>query len=219
MEKNKVEDISQKLIAVWSMYLSLWRSKPDLFIDFILGENNAKFKLYFYQRMILRIIFRYRKTYFTLTRGSSKSFLQILALYLKCIMYPDIKLMITSPQKNMSAQISQQNLESIWNFMPILKNEVRVIKFEKDYTKLIFHNNSVLDCVANNESSRGLRRNGLSIEEIIHERFDEENFNAVLLPIMANNRIPACGGEDPNELHKPITVVTNQEIFGIVITI
>lgn len=184
----------------------LWRSKPDLFIDFILPKD-SKFQLKLYQRVILRAILRYRNTYFTLTRGSSKSFLQILGKYLECMFYPNAQIMITSPQKNMSAQISQQNLESIWNFMPILKNEVRVIKFEKDYTKLIFHNGSVLDCVANNESSRGLRRHHMSVEEIIHERFDEENFNSVIKPIMANDRITPHG-YDPNELKKKQTIVT-----------
>ncbi|TVX86066.1 DNA-packaging protein [Paenibacillus agilis] len=191
----------------WKKYLALFRSYPDLFIDMI-NPDSKRFKLFFYQRLILRIIFRYRKTYFTLTRGSSKSFLQILALMLRCIMYPEIKLAITAPQKQMAAQIAQQNIESIWSFLPLLKNECRSIRFEKDYTKLIFHNGSVLHVVANSESSRGLRANGLSVEEIIHERFDEESYNSVLLPIMANNRVAACGGEDPYELHKPITVVT-----------
>lgn len=203
---NQIKSL-ESMMDDWKQYLALFRSYPDLFIDMI-NPKDSKFKLFFYQRMILRIIFRYRKTYFTLTRGSSKSFLQILALYLRCIMYPDIKLMITAPQKQMASQISQQNIESIWNFLPVLKNELRVIRFEKDYTKLIFHNGSVLDVVANSESSRGLRRHGLSVEEIIHERFDEENFNTVLLPILANNRIASCGGEDENEMHKPTTIVT-----------
>jgi hypothetical protein len=207
MNDKKISSSFEKMASYWIQYLALFRSYPDLFIDFILPKD-SKFKLYFYQRVILRIMFRYRKTYFTLTRGSSKSFLQILALYLKCIMYPEIKLMITAPQKQMASAIAQQNIESIWSFMPILKHELRVIRFEKDYTKLIFHNGSVLDVVANNESSRGMRRHGLSVEEVIHERFDEESFNAVLLPILANNRIASCGGEDPYELHKPITVVT-----------
>lgn len=191
----------------WKKYLSLFRSYPDLFIDFILPKD-SKFKLFFYQRMVLRVMFRYRKTYFTFTRGSSKSFLQVLSKYIECILYPDIKIMITAPQKQMASQIAQQNIEAIWGFMPILKNELRQIRFEKDYTKLIFHNGSVLDVVANSESSRGLRRHGLSAEEIIHERFDEENFNTVILPIMANNRLASCGGEDPYELHKKIAIVT-----------
>jgi len=196
--ENKKED--------WAKYCSLWRSKPDLFLDFI-KEEGSKFHLFFYQRLILRIMLRYRKTYFTLTRGSSKSFLEILGKYLQCIFYPDIKLMITAPQKQMASNIAQQNINEIWKFFPILKNEVRKIQFEKDYTKLIFHNGAVLDVVANSESSRGLRRHGLSVEEIIHERFNEEQFNEVLLPIMANDRITPHG-VDPNEIKKPITVAT-----------
>jgi Terminase-like family. len=191
----------------WKKYLALFRSYPDLFIDFILPKD-SKFELLLFQRVMLRVMFRYRKTFLTYTRGSSKSFTQILGKYLECIFYPNSKIMITAPQKQMAAQIAQQNIEQIWNFMPILKNELRDIRFEKDYTKLIFHNGSVLDVVANSESSRGLRRTGLSVEEIIHERFDEENFNTVILPIMANTRFSPYGGEDPYELHKKITIVT-----------
>jgi hypothetical protein len=191
----------------WRKYLSMWRSKPDLFLDFI-QDPESKFNLFFYQRIMLRVIFRYRQVFFTFTRGSSKSFVQILGLMLKCIMYPRIKLTITAPTKAQASQISQQNIESIWEFFPILKNEVKIIKFEKDYTRLVFHNGASLDCIQNTESSRGMRRHGLSVEEIIAERFNEENFNTVLLPIMANNRISANGKEDPNELHKPQVFVT-----------
>ncbi|WP_255305637.1 DNA-packaging protein [Paenibacillus sp. Mc5Re-14] len=208
MQDRKVKSF-QQMLPTWIMYLSLFRSYPDLFIDMI-NPDPKKFKLLFYQRIILRIIFRYRKTYFTLTRGSSKSFLQILALMLRCIMYPGIRLAITAPQKQMAAAIAQQNIESIFSFLPLLKNECKEngIRFEKDYTRLTFKNGSILHVVANSESSRGLRANGLSVEEIIHERFDEESYNSVLLPIMATNRIAACGGEDPWENHKPITIVT-----------
>jgi hypothetical protein len=197
----------ESVIEDWRKYISLWRSYPDLFIDFITPPDSS-FKLFLYQRFMLRVMFRYRKTFLTYTRGTAKSFTEILGKYIECILYPNSKIMITAPQKQMASNIAQQNIENIWNFLPILKNEVRKEKFERDYTRLIFHNNSVLDVVANNESSRGLRRTGLAVEEIIHEKFDEENFNTVILPIMANNRYPACGGEDPYELHKKITVVT-----------
>lgn len=217
---SSLEDNRQKsfdsMQEDWGKYLSLFRSYPDLFIDFVLPKD-SKFQLFLYQRMMLRVMFRYRKTFLTYTRGSSKSFTQVLAKYIECILYPNAKIMLTAPQKQMASSIAQANIESIWSFIPLLKDEVRVIKFEKDYTKLIFHNNSTLDVVANNESSRGQRRTGLSVEEVIHERFDEENFNTVILPIMANTRFSAHGGEDPYELHKKIAVVTtagNKQSFA-----
>lgn len=180
---------------------------PDLFIDFILPED-SKFNLFLYQRMMLRAMFRYRKVYMTYTRGTAKSFTEILGKYLECILYPNSKVMLTAPQKMMASSIAQANIESIWSFMPILKNEVKNWKFERDYTKLYFHNGSILDVVANSESSRGQRRTSLAVEEIIHEKFNEENFNTVILPIMANERFPACGGKDPYELHKKICIAT-----------
>lgn len=203
MSNNK----STIMLETWIKYLALWRMYPDLFIDFILPKD-SKFKLFFYQRMMLRVMFRYRKVYMTYTRGTSKSFTEILGKYIECILYPNSKVMLTAPQKQMASSIAQANIESIWSFIPILKNEVKKIQFEKDYTRLYFYNGSILDVVANNESSRGQRRTSLAVEEIIHERFDEENFNTVILPIMANNRFPACGGEDPYELHKKICIVT-----------
>lgn len=206
MNKPKRSKMLDAMMDDWTEYLSLFRSYPDLFVDFLLPEK-SKFKLFFYQRIILRIMFRYRRTYFTLTRGASKSFLEVLAKMIECILYPNIKIMITAPQKQMASDIAQQNIEAIWDFIPLLKNEVKSFKFDKDYTKLVFWNGAILDVVANRESSRGLRRHGLSVEEIIHERFDEENYTKVLLPIMANNRMASCGGQDPYELSKKVTIV------------
>jgi hypothetical protein len=216
MKKDERAKSFEIMSKDWAKYLALFRSYPDLFIDFLLSKD-SKFELLLFQRMMLRVMFRYRKTFLTYTRGSSKSFTQVLGKYIECILYPNSKIMITAPQKQMASQIAQANIESIWGFIPILKNELRDWRFEKDYTKLIFHNGSVLDVVANSESSRGLRRTGLSVEEIIHERFDEENFNTVILPIMANTRFSPFGGEDPYELHKKITVVTtagNKQSFA-----
>lgn len=217
MENNSYQVKSlESMIGDWREHLADFRNYPDLFIDFILPED-SKFKLLFYQRMMLRVMFRYRKTYLTYTRGSAKSFTQILGKIIECVLYPNAKIMLTAPQKQMASSIAQSNIESIWSFMPILKGECRKIQFEKDYTRLTFHNNSILDVVANSESSRGQRRTGLSVEEVIHERFDEENFNTVILPIMANTRFSPFGGEDPYELHKKITIVTtagNKQSFA-----
>lgn len=207
MNNNDFRKSFGSMEDVWRNYLSLFRSKPDLLID-MLTEGNKRFKLLFYQRMMMRIIFRYKDVYFTFTRGTAKSFTQVLSLYLKAMLYPNLKITLTAAQKNMSAQISQANIESIWSFIPQLKNELKEYRFEKDSTKLMFHNGSILSCVANNESSRGLRTNLLSVEEIIHERFDKDSYNEVLLPMMANDRIASCGGVDDNEIHKQTLIIT-----------
>ena len=77
-------------------------------------------------------------------------------MYLKCIFFPNIKLSLVAPQKDQASQIAQQNIEAIWNFIPLLQKEVKKHQFAKDFTRLTFHNNSVLDIVVASQGSRGL---------------------------------------------------------------
>lgn len=197
------EDLKPK----WKELCSYFRYYPDHFIDFIAPED-SKIKLYFYQRVYLRIMMRYRKVFVTATRGTSKSFLENLAFVLKCIFFPGTKLFITAPGKEQAAKISQDNLNDIFNYFPILRNEVKVFIESKDYTKLIFHNGSRYDVVQTKDSTRGGRRNGGAIEEISDEKFNGDLLNSVVIPLMANDRIAMCGGTDPNEVHKSELYVT-----------
>jgi len=151
---------------------------------------------------------RYRKVYITATRGTSKSFLNILSMYLKCIFFAGIKLSLAAPQKEQAATISQENITAIWNFIPILKNEIKKESFAKDFTRLTFRNNSVLDVVMVGQGSRGLRRHGLSFEEICQMEKHRETIGEVLLPLLANNRKGADGKVSPFELHKNLMYVT-----------
>lgn len=77
------------------LMISFYREYPDLFIDDIKGPNST-FKLYNYQRIILRVAMRHRYVYMTLPRGSSKSFLSMLILMLRCILYPGSEMFVTT---------------------------------------------------------------------------------------------------------------------------
>jgi len=207
-KQNQQEIVSfESRIDDWGKYCSLWLSKPDYFIDFI-KPPDSKFKFHYYQRIYLRVMFRYREVFLTATRGTSKSFLQILAKYLKCVFLPAQKEFISAPGKEQASKISQQNIEDIWNFFPILKAEVKYVSFAKDYTKLVFQNESKLDIVQIENSSRGGRKHGGSIEEIADPSFKENIFNETILPLMANNRIAMCKEVNPQEIHKGMLYVT-----------
>lgn len=192
--------------------LAYFQVYPDRFIDYIQPEESS-FKLYPFQRIFLRVMARYKKVYITATRGTSKSFLNILSMYLKCIFFPNIKLSLVAPQKDQASQIAQQNIEAIWNFMPILQGELKPkggYTFAKDYTRLKFRNGAVLDIVVASQGSRGLRRHGLSFEEICQMEKHREVIGEVLLPLLANNRksIAEGGKVLPYELHKQLMYVT-----------
>lgn len=75
--------------------IAFFRQYPDLFIDYIKGED-SKFKFYTYQRIFLRVAIRHRRIYATFPRAFSKSFLSMMILMIRCILYPNSELFITT---------------------------------------------------------------------------------------------------------------------------
>lgn len=78
--------------------ISFYREYPDIFIDHIKGPD-CTFKFRYTQRVFLRAIMRHRYTYATFTRGFSKSFLSVMALILKAVLFPGSHLFVTTGGK------------------------------------------------------------------------------------------------------------------------
>jgi len=211
LESRKTNELQkegfEKVRDKWTMLCSYFRKYPDHFIDFI-QPDDAKIKLLFYQRVYLRIIFRYRKVFITATRGTSKSYTMNLAFVLLCIMYPNTKLFITAPGKEQAAKITQECLEDIFDHYPLLRKEIRKYIENKDYTKVITYNNSRYDVVQMKDSTRGGRRFGGGIEEIADRKFDGDMLNKVVIPLMAGTRLANNGKSDPNEVHRREIYIT-----------
>lgn len=199
----------QEMFPEFSDMLAYFQVYPDRFIDYI-KDDDSVFELYPFQRVFLRVMARYKKVYITATRGTSKSFLNILSMVLKCIFFPNIKLSLVAPQKDQASQIAQANIEAIWTFLPLLQKEIKPKGYTqaKDYTRLKFLNGSVLDIVVASQGSRGLRRHGLSFEEICQMEKHREIIGEVLLPLLANNRKGADGKVSKFEIHKQLMYVT-----------
>lgn len=155
------------VLPIVKQFVSFWREYPDLFIDFLLPKK-SKFNLFFYQRLFLRAAMRHKYCYATFPRAFSKSFLAVLVLMIRCILYPGAKLFIVSGTKEQGASIAKEKVEELLELIPALRNEINLKKslFGKDYVKIEFKNGSRLDVVAARNSTRGGRRHGGLIEEV-----------------------------------------------------
>ena len=89
---------------------------------------------------------------------------------IKCILYPGIKVFITSGGKEQAAGIAKEKVLELCDLIPPLKKEIdwRPGKtlFGKDYVEVLFKNGSRFDVVAAKESSRGGRRHSGLIDEV-----------------------------------------------------
>lgn len=206
------EERIEKQIPALTEAFSFYREYPDIFVYVLCGESNPeKFELFFYQRVFLRAAMRHRYAYATFPRAYSKSFLSILVLMLRCILYPGSKLFITTGGKEQAAGIAREKVEELCKLIPGLKNEIdwrpgKTIA-SKDMVSYRFKNDSNLDIIAARQSSRGKRKHGGLIEECI--LVDGTLLNEVIIPTMnVSRRLPDGSYDDREVLNKSQIYVT-----------
>ena len=155
----------KKIIPEFRKEISFYREYPDIYIDKITPPDNP-FALFFYQRVFLRAVMRYRYVYATFTRAFSKSFLCVGANLLRCIFFPGAKIFIAAGGKEQGANIAREKIEEWLELFPILEKEIEKKQYTRDYVRLLFKNKSQFDIVAVKDSTRGGRRHAGTIEEV-----------------------------------------------------
>ena len=185
------EERVNAVLPIVRQYAAFWREYPDLFVDFMVrGFNEPKegeFKFYFYQRVFLRSVMRFQYVYAVFPRAYSKSFLSVMALMVRCILYPGAHLFVTSGGKEQGASILHDKVQEICTLIPNFKREIdwgRGKTMEgKDRVIYVFKNGSKLDNLAARESTRGQRRHGGLMEECVG--IDDAILREVIIPVMA----------------------------------
>jgi len=167
-----------------------------MFIDFLQTGIDGKIPdsglhFYFYQRVFLRVAMRYKYVYMVFPRAYSKSFLSVLVLMCRCILYPRAKLFVTSGGKQQAADIVKEKVEELCALVPALARELDRrpgrTRQSKDYCIFVFKNGSYFDNVAASEKSRGKRRHGGLVEESVG--VDGKILSEVIIPTMNVSRL------------------------------
>ena len=177
-------------------YISFWREYPDLFVDFMQTggdsekEKDLTFKLFFYQRVFLRAAMRFKYVYAVYPRAYSKSFLSVLILMIRAILYPRAKLFSTAGGKEQAAQILQEKVDDICQKIPAFQREIDWTRGEtkvgKDSCIYKFKNGSTIENLAATERSRGRRFHGGLMEECVG--LDQKMLQEVIIPTMNVSR-------------------------------
>ena len=196
-------------------YIAYWREYPDMFIDFLQDGGDPtkerKLKFFFYQRVFLRAAMRYKYVYMVFPRAYSKSFLSVMVLMCRCVLYPRSKLFVTSGGKEQAAGIVKEKVTEICTLVPAFDRELDrrpgKTREGKDYVCYVFKNGSYFDNIAASEKSRGKRRHGGLVEECVG--VDGDILSQVIIPTMNVSRLCMDGSTQPDEtLNKSQIYVT-----------
>jgi len=179
--------------------LAFYRWYPDLFVDLLVeasGED-CTFKLYAYQRLMLRTMARYPEVNLTFSRGTSKSFTNVLFQVIKCILWPGTKGTVCAATKDQSSEILGAKLAEVLDMIPVLNFEIKKSTAKDGQIKVLFKNGSWLRNIATKGSTRGQRSTIVTTEEIIICNAD--NLQAVVRPLLAIPRRAANGEVNVHE--------------------
>jgi ribonucleoside-diphosphate reductase alpha chain len=184
-----------------------------LFLDLIKPESGG-INQHLDQRVLLRCLLRFFAVHGVYSRGYSKTYEEVLAMYLICMFYPGVELALTAQTKQNAAELLKAKYHEIIKHYPILKNEIAGTKFSKDDAELNFVHGSRLDILANSSSSKGQRRHRLNEEE--SALVDKTTFDDSISPIVEVPRY-TCGKlsiVNPLELNGSISYFTTAGFRG-----
>ena len=200
---NEYLDRHYDELCKWVNYFTAY---PDMYL-YIIKPADTEFSLFFYQRMTLRALMRFKDVFITAPRAFSKSFVTILAMFLQCVFIPGRKVFMCANTKQQAAQITKEKIYEIYDHWPLLKKEIIGWElneypgnFGKDYVSLRFRNGSIFDVVLAGDAARGGRRHGGEIDEI--RDADEEAINSVVIPLVnVSRRLPnnTVNEKEPNQ--------------------
>lgn len=137
---------------------------PDLFLDLITPETGG-IRLDLDQRVFLRALFRFLRVYGVFPRGYGKTFVEMLGLYLIAILYPDCNLSMSAQTREASAKLIKEKHNEIKKYYPLIASDIIKENLSKDTAEIVFSSGSKIDNLANTQSSKGLRRHRLNMEE------------------------------------------------------
>ena len=210
LHRKEMED----MITLFTLY-------PDYLID-VITPTNSYFKLFFYQRLFLRVCMRFQEVSGTFPRAYSKSFLDFLANIIRSIMLPGSKGFTCADTKKQAAQIIEEKTNEIFRLFPFFVNELNISDADKakkkygnfgaDYAEITMKNESRMDNVSTTNAARGGRRHWGTLEEFA--LMDGDEVNEIIIPLMNVDRRTVAGILNETEPHAQQTMITTAGYRG-----
>lgn len=160
--------------------ISFFRYYPDYFAD-MCRSPYASYTLALPQRMMLRLLVRYRLVYITGVRGLTKTYIVILAKMIRGLFYPGIKIRYTAPDQKQAAMLATQAFHQIERDYPLIASHWILKNDREDMFRIQTPYGSEFTMY----SARGDNSNETVAEEIGQEGkspFDMEAYETDIIP-------------------------------------
>jgi len=201
---------SEKLMQGIELWVSFYRSRPDIFAEEYLGITLKPF-----QKILLYVMIHYNYTMFFASRGLGKSFLVTIYCVVKCILYPGTKIIIASKTKEQAMNLISEKIPELIQISTtgMIEREIDgSIKTSMNTPdpNVVFLNGSWIKVVPATQNARSKRANLLILDEF--RMIDPQIYKNVLRRFLAVSRQPRFL-KKPEYKNNKIYMERNQEIF------
>ena len=174
-------------LDVWNELIAYFRWYPDAFVECItpIDEegNRQGITLGDDQKLILRVLCRFKYTHIVLPRGFGKTLLELLSLCITGVLTPDLTLSMSAQTLQASAGMFADKMAEIKKFYPIIADEIVVEQISKDWVYIEFKSGAKITNLENRQSAKGKRRNLVFLEECA--LMDEFTYKDALEPLVS----------------------------------
>ena len=204
-------DITKLDKKLWRARISYYREYPDKYLDDMEAED-ADFSLNILQRLYLRARLRYKNSFLSATRGTTKSYISQLGDLVEAVLYPGKWISMVAPSKEQSCNIATETYDRIKKNYPRLCLEFQSIRAQKDMFIVDLYCGGKYRTAAVQNSSSGGNDSDLTVEEVGQTDggavFNEKIFISAFLPRVRMKRY-VNNRTDPNERRQRKSYITS----------
>lgn len=177
-KQNKSERLMEG-IGIWA---SFYRANPHRFVREYLGITLKIFQVILIYMMNFNHYFMYLAS-----RGQGKTWLTAVFCCVRCILYPETKIVIASGTKGQAREVIEK-IDDLRKNSHNLAREISDLSTSSNDPKVEFHNGSWIKVVASNQNARSKRANIIIADEF--RMIDLNIINTVLRKFLSAPRQP-----------------------------
>ncbi|KGM93368.1 hypothetical protein ADU90_06340 (plasmid) [Clostridium botulinum] len=150
---------SKKLMNGIALWCSYYRLFPHIFVEDYLGIGLKTF-----QKILIYFMMHFNYFMYLASRGQGKTFLTAIFCCVRCILFPESKVIVSSGQKSQAREVIEK-IDDLRKTSPNLEREISYLTTNSNDARVEFHNGSWIKIVASNDGARSKRSNVLIVDE------------------------------------------------------
>lgn len=166
--------------AIWAEF---YRKNPHRLVTDYLQLEIFPFQCILLYMMNICTLFN-----FIACRGLGKSYLTALFCVVRCILYPNTKVVLASGSKKQAGMIITEKIEDMARRSVVLKAEIKKIDNSAEKIACEFRNGSIIKATVSGDGGRGLRGNVLIVDE--YRIVKKDDIDLVLKQFLTEPRRP-----------------------------